>query len=867
MVSSKRIGSSGASRIRTCADFSKGSIRFLEPPSKLRRLADVRILLLNHSDTAPEAGDFRSHPYHSRPLTLSLKFFSFAEKPKLSPTNSRALARMKQTLRKHVGAYAEQMAAFRANPESPEPSEAEASSSSSSDAEDSEELDSDAEAERQFKSVRTGVAARPKDKILSMDPKEINYEMVSKKLREVAAARGRATALDRQDQVEMLAYLSGVARGPAQRLEVLVHLITVIFDMNHPTTGPMTTPNWKRCAATLFEIMDLSEANHNISLVDTPPEDERLEEPAEGEAVNVWGNPTAFLERLDDEWTGSLKALDPHAHAYMERLRDEPALLALAAKVTDYLERLGEVGKPKLAGVALRRMDHLYYKTRLVYGATRKMALALRDEGAAAAAEAAAAVQAAEEQEAEEGGADANTGMPVPELRLPADFDLPEEAAGLLEELALEVYRFGNDNQKGQALLSVVYFKSIHDDFYGARDMLLMSRIGEQTQQLDNKMQVLYNRTTAQLGLCAFRAGLISDAHACLSELYLSSRVKELLAQGIQQHQRHHERSPEQEAAERRRQVPFHLHINLELLEASYLISATLLEVPHIAAVGPAEARKRPVSKPLRRLMDHYDRQTFVGPPENVRDHIIAGCRALSTGDWSKAYGYASALQCWTLLGAAKDSVLAMLKTRFQEEGLRTYLLANSRFYSSLSSQQLCELFELAPRRVHAIISRLVADEALPGSHDQPTGTVVIHHQELTKLQGLAAQFADKAAILVDMNERALALRTGVLNAEDDEEGGRRGPGDGQQGGRRTRLGGGRGPLGGVGGGRGRGRGRGGGRGGGGGNHGSGFMADAGFTGGVFGRGKQARQRDDSSFTPLGHLAGGGGYRRTQTSI
>lgn len=36
-----------------------------------------------------------------------------AEKPKLSPTNTRALTRMKQTLRKHNAAYTEQMRLFR----------------------------------------------------------------------------------------------------------------------------------------------------------------------------------------------------------------------------------------------------------------------------------------------------------------------------------------------------------------------------------------------------------------------------------------------------------------------------------------------------------------------------------------------------------------------------------------------------------------------------------------------------------------------------------------------------------------------------------------------------------------------------------
>lgn len=96
----------------------------------------------------------------------------------------------------------------------------------------------------------------------------------------------------------------------------------------------------------------------------------------------VWGNLGAFLERLDDEWNSSLKvsnllkpqskavevpgmpsekscvtrtsrdisagatlqcagvhvqALDPHANEYMERLKDEAVLLALAQKVDNML--------------------------------------------------------------------------------------------------------------------------------------------------------------------------------------------------------------------------------------------------------------------------------------------------------------------------------------------------------------------------------------------------------------------------------------------------------------------------------------------------------------------------------------------------
>ncbi len=60
-------------------------------------------------------------------------------------------------------------------------------------------------------------------------------------------------------------------------------------------------------------------------------------------------------------------------------------------------------------------------------------------------------------------------------------------------------------------------------------------------------------------------------------------------------------------------------------------------------------------------------------------------------------------------------------------------------------------------------------DEQLHGSWDQPTGSIMMHHTEPNDLERLALSFANKAAALVELNERALALRTGGLHADEDE--------------------------------------------------------------------------------------------------
>lgn len=81
--------------------------------------------------------------------------------------------------------------------------------------------------------------------------------------------------------------------------------------------------------------------------------------------------------------------------------------------------------------------------------------------------------------------------------------------------------------------------------------------------------------------------------------------MSRLLMDGVVQ-----DKNAEQEKAERRRQTPYHMHINLDLLECCHLTSAMLLEVPNMAQES-TELRRRIISKHFRRYVDIFNRQVM----------------------------------------------------------------------------------------------------------------------------------------------------------------------------------------------------------------------------------------------------------------
>lgn len=164
--------------------------------------------------------------------------------------------------------------------------------------------------------------------------------------------------------------------------------------------------------------------------------------------------------------------------------------------------------------------------------------------------------------------------------------------------------------------------------------------------------------------------------------------------------------------------------------------------------------------------MRSSERQSLVGPPESMREHVVAAAKAMRCGNWNACSTFIvnkkMNTKVWDLFYEA-DRVREMLTKFIKEESLRTYLFTYSNVYTSISIPSLVEMFELEKPKVHSLISKMIINGELMASLDDPTETVVMHRSEPSRLQALSTQLTDKVTNLVDANERIFELKQGNM--------------------------------------------------------------------------------------------------------
>lgn len=655
-------------------------------------------------------------------------------KKKMNAANAKGLNGMKQKIKKSLREYEETVAIYKSDPDAFEAAYEAAVSSGSGNA-----AAADRETQLRAKEARraAGEEQQEGDDFMTVGrggrALQLTSEGVFKTLKSIAENRGRKN-VDRADTIKILEKLLEVSSTPYQKIRVLLAIIASRLDYS-ATLPSIPHGSWVSALGETNELITMLLGAEKDYLVteETDEYDDMIERApsATEKRVKVRGSLISFVENLDNEFTKTLQNSDQHGSEYVERLREEKPLYETIVKAQVLFEREGWA--EPTARAVIRRLEHVYSKPSAIVEVLEKSAVAsLAGESSKV-----------------------------------TDISTAQGANDLVYALSVNLYRDAPALIRTRAMLCHIYHNALNGRYHEARDMLLMSHLQDSIQHADVTTQILYNRVVVQIGLAAFKKGYISDCQSTLLEIFASQRHKELLAQGIQ---RFSQNTPEQELIEKRRLLPFHLHINLELLETAFLVSCMLIEIPLLASLDTDESKRKSVSRPFRRLLEQADRQAFMGPPESPRDHIMQASKALQAGQWEKARDLILSIKIWSLLDNATE-VKERLAKNIQEQGLRTYLFTYAPYYDSISLDLLASTFALPRGTVTAIASKMIWTEELAASLDQIDGVIVFHRAEQSRVQQLAQELATKAEQLLEYNERVLDQKLGTN--ENRPEGGR----------------------------------------------------------------------------------------------
>ncbi|RWS21438.1 Eukaryotic translation initiation factor 3 subunit C-like protein, partial [Leptotrombidium deliense] len=217
------------------------------------------------------------------------------------------------------------------------------------------------EDEGEWEKVKGGTITGEKPKMFAKD-EEITHQSVVKKLSEILAMRGKKR-IHRSDQIDMLSELLDISEahklGPGMRVKIVLGVISALLDYNTNISTCMKPEMWETCIDFCNRLVDTLIAHPEIAV------GENIAEESESFAnppFRVHGCALTLVERIDEEFTKILQAVDAHSPDYIERLKDEKKVCSIIERLQYYLETDQRGTSSELCRVYILRIDHLYYK-------------------------------------------------------------------------------------------------------------------------------------------------------------------------------------------------------------------------------------------------------------------------------------------------------------------------------------------------------------------------------------------------------------------------------------------------------------------------------------------------------------------------
>jgi len=278
------------------------------------------------------------------------------------------------------------------------------------------------------------------------------------------------------------------------------------------------------------------------------------------------------LEKFELELYKALQYTDQNSQEYILRIKDEITFIVLCSKVLEFYRNFNE--NNYLSRIYLLILLHIHYKT--------------------------------EEQIKKMGEKLKNDNVKDEYLLI-----LSENPEKFMNDMSALLYSQSEDKSKVKSLLAIIYSFCILNKYSKANILFKKCNSYDMIGVLkDENLKILFNRTLAQLGLCAFRNGNYADSLFYLMPLCQlgTSKLKEYLSQSYNKDM---EKSIFFDKEDKKRIIPFIMTINIEEVECTFYLASMIIDLPNILLYKLGK-NYGSINLIFKKLMDNFEKQVII---------------------------------------------------------------------------------------------------------------------------------------------------------------------------------------------------------------------------------------------------------------
>ena len=276
------------------------------------------------------------------------------------------------------------------------------------------------------------------------------------------------------------------------------------------------------------------------------------------------------------------------------------------------------------------------------------------------------------------------------------------------KSLCNNAYTILDEENKIKVMLYQIYFLCIRNDYESATKLFNSSNLFELVSVYKSEsLKILFNRTLAQLSLCAFKNLDLEEVLRYLTPLCSKgpTKLKEYLSQS---YTKDSEKNALFDREDKKRAIPYIMKINTDDLDTIFYLSSMIYDVPKILLEkifgSDTNNDYNYNSHVFERIFYNFQRQQFNGPSHVDKDKILATTTILMKGDWKRCIQEVKKLNLIKKYSYLQEKLFELIK----RTALKCYIIFYMTEYQSFELNKLSKRFEIDANEVKNIINDMI---------------------------------------------------------------------------------------------------------------------------------------------------------------